>query len=158
MHTFSDRPLIALGPDALGKAAHRHFPQPFFVYYESIKRELKRKLIYENRCDGRPKTKNEESTLLSDTGLVVELEHLKTKTRLKDEKFESVKGECETFYFLKKSLPKPTRKVEALVRSPSTIVSRREEDAVLKEVVLSRYRYANLRNDILETKAKDGAP
>jgi hypothetical protein len=28
--------------------------------------------------------------------LVVELEHLKTKTRLKDEKFASVKGECET--------------------------------------------------------------
>jgi hypothetical protein len=28
--------------------------------------------------------------------LVVELEHLKTKTRLKDEKFPSVKGECET--------------------------------------------------------------
>jgi hypothetical protein len=39
---------------------------------------------------------NEESILLSDTGLVVELEHLKTKTRLKDEMFESVKGECET--------------------------------------------------------------
>jgi hypothetical protein len=28
--------------------------------------------------------------------LVVELEHLKTKTRLKDEKFVSVRGECET--------------------------------------------------------------
>jgi hypothetical protein len=28
--------------------------------------------------------------------LVVELEHLKTKTGLKDEKFVSVKGECET--------------------------------------------------------------
>ncbi len=28
--------------------------------------------------------------------MVVELEHLKTKTRLKDEKFTSVKGECET--------------------------------------------------------------
>jgi hypothetical protein len=42
------------------------------------------------------KTKNEESTRLSDTGLVVELEHLKTKTRSKDEKFASVKGECET--------------------------------------------------------------
>ncbi len=41
-------------------------------------------------------TKNEESTLLSDTGLVVELEHRKTKKRLKDEKFVSVKGECET--------------------------------------------------------------
>jgi hypothetical protein len=66
------------------------------VYYESIKRGLKRRLIYEYRCDERLKTKNEESTLLSDTGLVVELEHPKTKTRLKDEKFVNVKGECET--------------------------------------------------------------
>jgi hypothetical protein len=32
----------------------------------------------------------------SDTGLVVELEHHKTKTRLIDEKFASVRGECET--------------------------------------------------------------
>jgi hypothetical protein len=32
--------------------------------------------------------------------------------------------------------PKPTRKVEALVRSPSTIASRREEDAALKEVTM----------------------
>jgi hypothetical protein len=54
------------------------------VYYESIKRELKRRLKYEYRCDERLKTKNEESTLLSDTGLVVELEHLKAKTRLID--------------------------------------------------------------------------
>ena len=67
-----------------------------YIYYESIKRELKRRLIYEYRCDERLKTKNEESTRLTDTGLVVELEHLKTKTRLKDEKFASVKGECET--------------------------------------------------------------
>jgi hypothetical protein len=66
------------------------------VYYESIKRELKRRLIYEYRCDERIKTKKEESTRLTDTGLVVELEHLKTKTRLIDEKFESVRGECET--------------------------------------------------------------
>jgi hypothetical protein len=66
------------------------------IYYESIKRELKRRLIYENRCDERLKTKNEESTRLVDTGLVVELEHLKTKTRLIDEKFASVRGECET--------------------------------------------------------------
>ncbi len=66
------------------------------VYYESIKRELKRRLIYEYRCDERPKTKNEESTRLTDTGLVVELEHIKTKSRLIDEKFASVRGECET--------------------------------------------------------------
>ncbi len=52
-----------------------------FVYYESIKRGPKRRLIYEYRCDERLKTKNED---------------LKTKTRLKDEKFATVKGECET--------------------------------------------------------------
>jgi hypothetical protein len=63
------------------------------VYYESTKRELKRRLLYEYRCDERLKTKNEESTHLTDTGLVVELEHLKTKTRLIDEKFVSVRGE-----------------------------------------------------------------
>jgi hypothetical protein len=46
------------------------------VYYESTNRELKRRLIYEYRCDERLKTKNEESTRLTDTGLVVELEYL----------------------------------------------------------------------------------
>ena len=66
-----------------------------FVDYESIKRKIKRRLIYEYRCDERLKTKIEESTLLTDTGLVVELEHLKTKTRLIDKKFASVRGECE---------------------------------------------------------------
>jgi len=65
------------------------------VYYESIKRELKRRLIYEYRYDERLKTKTEESTRLADTGLVVELEHLKTITRLIDKKFASVRGECE---------------------------------------------------------------
>jgi hypothetical protein len=60
------------------------------------KRDLKRRLIYEYRCDERLKTKKEESTLLTDTGFVVELEHLETKTRLMDEKFVSVRGECET--------------------------------------------------------------
>jgi hypothetical protein len=45
-----------------------------FVYYESIKREVKRRLIYEYRCDERLKTKTEESARLADTGLVVELE------------------------------------------------------------------------------------
>ena len=65
------------------------------VYYESIKRELKRRLIYECRYDERLKTKTEESTRLAYTGLVVELEHLKIKTRLIDEKFASVRGECD---------------------------------------------------------------
>ncbi len=41
------------------------------VYYESIKRELKRRLIYEYWCDERLKTKNEESTSLGDTNKTV---------------------------------------------------------------------------------------
>ena len=56
---------------------------------------MKRRLIYEYRCDETLQTKNEESTLLTDTGFVVELEHLKTKTRLIDKKFASERGECE---------------------------------------------------------------
>jgi hypothetical protein len=59
---------------------------------EPTKWELKRRLIYEYRCDERLKTKTEESTGLVDTGLVVELEHLKIKTRLIDEKFTRVWG------------------------------------------------------------------
>jgi hypothetical protein len=58
-------------------------------------KEIKRRLIYEYRYDERLKTKNEESTRFTDTGLVVELEHLKRNTRLKDEMFVSVKGECD---------------------------------------------------------------
>ncbi len=67
----------------------------FMVYYESIKRELKIKPIYECRCDERLQTKTKSFTRLSYTGLVVELEHLKIKTKLINEKFASVKGECE---------------------------------------------------------------
>ena len=51
------------------------------------------KPMYECRCNGRLQTKR--FTRLSHTGLVVELEHLKIKTRLTNEKFASVKGECE---------------------------------------------------------------
>jgi hypothetical protein len=42
----------------------------------------------------RLKPKGEESTYLTYTGLIGELEHLKIKTRLIDEKFASVMGEC----------------------------------------------------------------
>ena len=42
----------------------------------------------------RLKTKAEESTRLAYTGLFGELEHLKIKTRLIEEKFVSVMGEC----------------------------------------------------------------
>ncbi len=69
-----------------------------FVYYESIKQELKTRLIYECRCDERLKTKAEESMRLTYTGLLVELEHLKIKTTSIDEMFASVM--CE-YVFLK---------------------------------------------------------
>ena len=38
------------------------------VYYESIKRELNKRLIFECRCDARLKTKDEGSTRLAYTG------------------------------------------------------------------------------------------
>ena len=69
-----------------------------FLYYESITREIKKRPINECRCDERLKTKPEESTHLTYTGVLGELEHLKIKTRLIDEKFLSVMGE---YVFLK---------------------------------------------------------
>ncbi len=49
--------------------------------------------MYECRCDERLQTKGEESTCLTYTGFLVELEHLKIKTTLIDEMFASVMGE-----------------------------------------------------------------
>ena len=63
------------------------------VYYESIKRELKIRPIYECRCDERLKTKTKEFTRLTYTGSLGGLEHLKIETRLIDERFASVMGE-----------------------------------------------------------------
>ena len=63
------------------------------VYYESIKRELKRRPIYECRCDERLQTKAKEFTRLAYTGLYEELEHLKIETRLISAKFANVMGE-----------------------------------------------------------------
>jgi hypothetical protein len=51
------------------------------------------KPIHECRCNGRLQTKR--SMRLPHTGLVVELEDQKIKTSLTNEKFASVKGECE---------------------------------------------------------------
>ncbi len=48
----------------------------FILYYESIKWELQSRPINECRCDERLKTKAEESTHLTYTGLIGELEHL----------------------------------------------------------------------------------
>ena len=72
----------------------QHGPVCLFVYYKSIKRELKTRPIYDCRCDERLKPKGEESTCLTYTGLLGELEYLKIETRLIDEKFASVMGEC----------------------------------------------------------------
>ena len=67
----------------------------FVIYYESIKREPKIRGINKCRCDERLQTKTKEFTRLPYTGSVLELEHLKIETRLTNEKFASVKGECE---------------------------------------------------------------
>jgi hypothetical protein len=45
-------------------------------------------------CDERLKTKTKESARLTYTGFYGELEHLKIKLRLIDEKFAIVMGEC----------------------------------------------------------------
>jgi hypothetical protein len=55
---------------------------------------LKTKPIYDCRYDERLKSKDDESTFLTCTGLLEELEYLKIETRLIDEKFASVMGEC----------------------------------------------------------------
>ena len=47
----------------------------------------------EDRCDERLKTKEEESTYLTCTGLHEELEHLKIKTRLVSVELANVMGE-----------------------------------------------------------------
>jgi hypothetical protein len=68
------------------------------VCFESFHRELEIKPISECRDDESLKTKDEESTRLTYTGFLGELEHLKIKTRLIDEMFASVMGE---YVFLK---------------------------------------------------------
>ncbi len=68
------------------------------MYYESRKRELKTRPIYECRWIERLKAKSQKSTHLTYTWLLGELEHLKIKTRLIDEMFVSVMGE---YVFLK---------------------------------------------------------
>jgi hypothetical protein len=69
-----------------------------FEYYEEIKREIKRRPIHEFRYDEKLKVKSEGSTHLVYTGLNDwlngGLEHLKIKTRLIDERFMSLMGEC----------------------------------------------------------------
>ena len=72
----------------------------FVVYYESIKRELKIRPIYELeyecRCDERLKINPMEFTRLTYTGLLGGLKHLKIETRLINEKFVNTMGEYVT--------------------------------------------------------------
>ena len=68
------------------------------VYYEVIRRDLNRRRIYECRFDERLKGKDERSTLLTYTGFHGGLEHLMTETRLIDEMFTSVMGECVIYF------------------------------------------------------------
>jgi hypothetical protein len=73
-----------------------HFIHPcgFYVYYETIKREINKRLLYECRCDEGLKGKAEGSTRLTYTELCEGLEHLKIETGLINERFASVMGEC----------------------------------------------------------------
>ena len=57
-----------------------------FVYYETTKRELNERLMYECRCDKRLTPKVEGSTCLVYTRFREGLEHLKIETRFIDEK------------------------------------------------------------------------
>ena len=59
-----------------------------------IKREINIIRMYECRCDERLKDKDEGSTRLAYTEFRGGLEHLKIETRLIDERFASVMGEC----------------------------------------------------------------
>ncbi len=52
--------------------------------------------MYECRCDERLPSKTKEFTLLTYTGLVVELEHLKIETMIINEKFVNTMGDHVT--------------------------------------------------------------
>jgi hypothetical protein len=75
-----------------------HVSSVVYCFFEfiikSIKREVKTRPIYDCRCDERLEPKDDESTCLAYTGLLEELEYLKIVTRLIDEKFPNVMGEC----------------------------------------------------------------
>ena len=86
-----------------------------FVYYETIKRELNRRLTYECRCDERLKGKVVGSTRLVYTGLRWGLVHLKIETRLIDERFASVMGDC----VILESIGAPS--IFKTIRSPSVL-------------------------------------
>jgi hypothetical protein len=67
--------------------------QIFLFIIKTMRWEVKKRLIYDCRCDERLKGKVEESTRLTYTGWIGELEHLQIETRWIDEMFTSVMGE-----------------------------------------------------------------
>jgi hypothetical protein len=64
------------GGQGLGSGGLKKTKVRLFVYYETIKREINTKIIYECRCDGKLKTKTEGSRLFGYTRLSGGLEHL----------------------------------------------------------------------------------
>jgi hypothetical protein len=61
---------------------------------KSINRELKTRPIYDCRCDERLEPKYDEFTYLTYTVFLEELEYLKIKTRLIDEKRENADAQA----------------------------------------------------------------
>ncbi len=89
---------------------------------KSIKRELKTRPIYDCRYDERLEPKYVEFTCLVYTVLLEELEYLKIETRLIDEKFTSVMGECDVDMMGAPSKSSVIRKVASLVRVRPTLI------------------------------------
>ena len=65
------------------------------MFITRVKRELKIRGIYECRCDEKLQTKTKEFKRLAYTGLVLELEHLKTEPRLISERFANAMARGE---------------------------------------------------------------
>ena len=66
----------------------------YFLLLLNDRVKLNRRPMYEYRCDERLKSKVEGSTHLVYTGFHKGLEHMKMETRLINERFPSVMGEC----------------------------------------------------------------
>ena len=103
------------------------------VDFQLIKRQIKIKPSHECRCDERPETKSEDSRRLGYTGFLGELEHLKIKTRLIDEMFVSVRGECVLEVIDVPSILKLIRKSASLTRVLSTFDFRFGENAARRK-------------------------
>jgi hypothetical protein len=98
-------------------------------------RELKRIHIYGCRCDERLKAKTEGSKRLAYTGLNGGRGHLKIETMLKDERFESVRDECDLYVLDDKGVSSILRlllNTVALTRIFPTLDLRCEKNTALR--------------------------